>query len=152
MGRLLAAVLALLVLSAPVAGATSRSVSTSWASPQIASVVDAGLMGTSVDDFRPDDPLTAGTFVKAAHITQLRTAVNAVRAVAGLSAATFTDAAVVAGTTTIKATHLRELRHALNQGRASAGLSYMTYTDMAITTPPGRIKAAHVTDLRNAVK
>ena len=33
---------------------------TSWAAPQIASVVLAGLMGPDVASFRPDDPLTRG--------------------------------------------------------------------------------------------
>jgi cell wall-associated NlpC family hydrolase len=38
------------------AGAAPRS----WATPQMAAVVDAGLMAPSVAEFRPDDPLTAG--------------------------------------------------------------------------------------------
>jgi cell wall-associated NlpC family hydrolase len=32
----------------------------SWAAPQIKTVVDAGLMASSVADFRPNDPLTSG--------------------------------------------------------------------------------------------
>ena len=41
-----------------------------------------------------DDPLVAGTRVKAVHLAQRRTAVNAVRALAGLAPATYTGAAV----------------------------------------------------------
>jgi hypothetical protein len=41
----------------PAAFARARS---SWAAPQIASVVLAGLMGPSVTAFRPEDPLTRG--------------------------------------------------------------------------------------------
>jgi cell wall-associated NlpC family hydrolase len=43
---------------APLAG-TAQS-GKSWAAPQIASVVLAGLMGPDVASFRPDDPLTRG--------------------------------------------------------------------------------------------
>jgi hypothetical protein len=42
-----------------------------------------------------DDPVVArSTVIKAVHLTELRTAVNAVRAAAGLSPATFTDTIV----------------------------------------------------------
>jgi cell wall-associated NlpC family hydrolase len=34
----------------------------SWAAPQIRAVVDAGLLGTSVEGFRPDDPLVWSEF------------------------------------------------------------------------------------------
>jgi len=37
----------------------------SWAAPQIASVVAAGLMGPDVPSFRPDDPLTRGELHEA---------------------------------------------------------------------------------------
>jgi cell wall-associated NlpC family hydrolase len=51
------AVLALLVGAGTAAGAApARS---QWASPEIQAVVAAGLMGPSVEAFRPDDPLTA---------------------------------------------------------------------------------------------
>lgn len=49
------------VASAPVpdpAAVTVQAQAPSWASPQIASVVLAGVMGPSVAAFRPDDPLT----------------------------------------------------------------------------------------------
>ncbi len=41
------------------AGAQPTPPTRSWAEPQIQQVVDAGLMGTSVADFRPDDLLTS---------------------------------------------------------------------------------------------
>jgi cell wall-associated NlpC family hydrolase len=37
----------------------------SWATPQIQAVVDAGLMATTVADFRPDDPLTSSELATA---------------------------------------------------------------------------------------
>jgi cell wall-associated NlpC family hydrolase len=46
--------------SAPAAGVAAPGTTTSWAAPQIASVVLAGLMGPDVASFRPDDPLTRG--------------------------------------------------------------------------------------------
>jgi cell wall-associated NlpC family hydrolase len=59
MGRLLTLPLVLFVVLASATGAAARPApSASWAAPQIATVVDAGLMGTSVGEFRPDDHLT----------------------------------------------------------------------------------------------
>lgn len=54
-----------------------------------------------------DDPIVAGsTVIKAAHLTELRAGVNAVRSAAGLSPATFTDA-LTAGVL-IKLVHVSE--------------------------------------------
>jgi cell wall-associated NlpC family hydrolase len=47
------------VAAASSAGAPAAA-RTSWAAPQIQTVVDAGLLATSVADFRPDEPLLAG--------------------------------------------------------------------------------------------
>ncbi len=95
-----------------------------------------------------DDPTSAGLAVKAVHLAQLRTAVNAVRALAGLSAATFTDAATAG--VAIKAVHLTELRTAIDQARAPLGLSTGGFTDAALTGIA--IKAIHVQQLRDRVK
>jgi cell wall-associated NlpC family hydrolase len=51
----------LLFATAGTAGA-GRSTSTSWAAPQIATVVADGLMATNVDAFRPDDQLLESEF------------------------------------------------------------------------------------------
>ncbi|HKR65136.1 MAG TPA: fibronectin type III domain-containing protein, partial [Thermoanaerobaculia bacterium] len=93
-----------------------------------------------------DATLTNATFVKAAHITQLRTAVNAMRAAANLSAASFTDPTISA--LPIKAVHVTELRTALDAARSAITLPALTYTDPTITTGTTRIKTAHVTELR----
>jgi hypothetical protein len=98
-----------------------------------------------------DDPLGAGAPVKAAHITQLRTAVNAMRAAAGLGAQAFTDPGLGSGTT-IKATHLTQLRTALDQARAALGLSAVAYVDPTISAGSTSIKAIHMTNLRSGVK
>jgi hypothetical protein len=99
-----------------------------------------------------DDPLNAGTAVKAMHVTQLRTAVNAMRAAApGLGPQAFTDPGLGVGTL-IKRLHITELRTALDQARAAIGLPAIAYVDPVITAGATTIKAAHVIDLRNGVK
>jgi hypothetical protein len=97
-----------------------------------------------------DDPLLSGSLVKAVHITQLRTAVNAMRAAAGLGAQSFTDPSLSA--VKIKATHLTQLRTALDSARTAIGLPAVSYTDSTITAGSTVLKTAHIADLRNGVK
>lgn len=99
-----------------------------------------------------DPTLTAGTTaIKAAHITELRTSVNAVRTLSGLPAASFTDA-ITPNFTIIRPYHITELRAALNAARSALGLSAITYTDPSLTAGVTLIKRAHVNDLREGVK
>jgi hypothetical protein len=101
--------------------------------------------------FFTDDPLVAGTtVVKAVHLTELRQAVNAFRAAAGLPAASFTDPALTS--TAIRAVHVEELRSALASARAALGLPTTALTDSILTAGATTIKAAHVQELRDAVK
>jgi hypothetical protein len=98
-----------------------------------------------------DDPLVVTTTViKAVHLTQLRQAVNALRAAAGLSAATFTDASPSG--VAIKAVHLQELRAALTPARTALGLPASVFTDPTLTAGATAVKAAHVQELRSGVK
>ena len=94
------------------------------------------------------DANVSGAAVKAIHITQLRTAVNAMRAAAGLSATVFTDPSLATGNA-IKSIHITELRTAVDAARNAIGLSLPLYTDPAITSGTTKIKAAHITDLRD---
>jgi hypothetical protein len=97
-----------------------------------------------------DDPLVAqSTVVKAQHITQLRTAVNAVRALAGLGAVSFTDPTLTSAIV-IKATHVTDLRGALDPARSNLGLPTLSYTDSPLTGVV--VKAIHLQELRTAVK
>jgi hypothetical protein len=98
-----------------------------------------------------DSALSAGNAIKAVHITELRNAINLVRAAAGLSAATFTDSALTAGNT-IKGVHMTELRTALDAARSAAGLAALSYTDPTITTGVTRAKVVHITQLRGGVQ
>lgn len=94
-----------------------------------------------------DDPLVAlATQVKAVHLTQLRTAVNAMLTSAGL-ASLGSDPTIAIGSP-IRASHVTDLRNALNAARAAMGLTTLSFTD----TPPVLIKAVHVQELRNGVK
>jgi hypothetical protein len=57
-----------------------------------------------------DAVLSSAIQVKAVHITQLRTAVNAMRATANLPAISYTDPTITAQSTKVKAAHVTELR------------------------------------------
>ena len=87
------------------------------------------------------DSALAGAVAKAAHITELRTAITAVHTLAGLGPATFTDDPVLPGMA-IKATHINELRSRLDTSRAALGLPPLTYG--ALST----IRAADISELR----
>ena len=95
-----------------------------------------------------DDPLNAGTTIKRVHLTQLRTAVNAVRTLAGIGTATFTDPSP----TVIRAAHITELRARLNEARGALGLAALVYTDPTITARLTRVRAVHVRELRDGVR
>lgn len=97
-----------------------------------------------------DDPLVVGvTLVFKEHVLELRQAVNAVRAAAGLSPVTWTDSSLTG--VLIQAAHVSELRSNLDGARSLLGLSTGGYTD---TLTPGStpIKAVHITQLRDRVK
>lgn len=96
-----------------------------------------------------DDPLVVGTTkVKAIHITQLRTAAGAIRQLAGLGAATFTDATLTG--VLAKSVHVTELRTAVTAARTALTLPAATFTNSAAAGTV--IAATDVTQLRNAVK
>jgi hypothetical protein len=95
-----------------------------------------------------DDPLVpATTLVKAVHFTELQQAVNALRAIAGLGAMSFTAPAPAIGAL-VRGAHVLELRTAFDQARAALGMSVPAYTDGS----PSAIKAVHVQELRTGLK
>lgn len=99
-----------------------------------------------------DPTLTAqSTIVKHAHISQLRTAVNAVRTLAGIGTTTFTDE-TLSSSIPARSEHLTELRAALSAARGPLGLAALVFTDPTITPGTTLVKAAHVTELRAGVQ
>jgi hypothetical protein len=95
-----------------------------------------------------DDPLIPNvTTIKAVHLTELRTAVNAVRVTAGLAPVGWTDPNPLGAT--VKAVHILELRSALTPALAALGKS-ASYTDALGDGSP--IRAVHFQEIRNLVK
>lgn len=96
-----------------------------------------------------DPAVAASTTVAAAHITQLRTAVDAVRALAGgLGGGSYAQA--VSTGVVITAAHMLELRTALTPARSTLGLSAVTYT---YTPAIGSLmRAADINELREGTK
>jgi RHS repeat-associated protein len=98
-----------------------------------------------------DDPTgVTVTTVKAAHITELRSSVNAVRSLAGLSAVTWTNATLTAGVTGISADDVRDLRSKLDEALVALAIQVSSYTDSPLAGAPNGtlIKKTHITELR----
>ena len=120
---------------------------------RVRAVNAGGSSGDSASDLATtvlytDDPLTPGVSVKAAHLAELRTAVNAVRAQAGLGAGTYTDAATPG--VVIKAVHITQLRTQLDAAMTALGLTTGGWTDASLSGV--QIKATHFQEIRNRVK
>ncbi|HEU4887489.1 MAG TPA: M12 family metallo-peptidase [Thermoanaerobaculia bacterium] len=99
-----------------------------------------------------DDPLVGGTSgIQALHLTQLRTAVDAVRTLASLGAFSYTDPAITAQTTAVKADHVNDLRSALDDARSTLTLAAISYGE-TVTASTTTAKTSHFTELRNGVK
>jgi len=98
-----------------------------------------------------DDTIVVGqTKAKALHIIELREAVDALRAVAGLSPASWTDPTLTAGNT-IKTVHITELRAFFDEAAICLGYSTSPYTDPGLG--PGMvIKRIHIEELRQRIR
>jgi subtilisin-like proprotein convertase family protein len=97
-----------------------------------------------------DSVLTSSTPVRRAHFTELLTAINAVRTLAGMSAASFGGPAPVSGGI-VRRSHLVDLRNALAAARSALALPAASLADDDVAAGVTPIRAAHVTDLRNGV-
>jgi hypothetical protein len=121
---------------------------------RVRAVNSAGSSASSSDDpattiLFTNDPLTAGaTIIRAAHLSELRTAVNAMRALAGLTAATFTGTA--APGLPVAAIHINELRSALDQATAALARPTGGYTGTIGANV--LIRAVHFQEIRNRVR
>lgn len=101
--------------------------------------------------FTDDEPVAQSTTIKTAHITELRTRINAVRVARGLGAFSWTDPALGAGTTPVRVVHVTELREALRQAYVAAGVTPPSYTDPTLTAGTTTIRLVHLQELRAAV-
>ena len=100
-----------------------------------------------------DDPLAAeSTVVKAAHIVEVRAAIDAVRLAVGLAPFDWTDPTLTPESTPVKAAHLADLRTALDQAYEAAGRAAPLYTDPDAVAEFTLIKAIHLNELRRAVR
>ena len=100
-----------------------------------------------------DDPLQVkSTRVRLLHLTELRSAIDALRAFYLLPAASWTDGAPEAGVTVIKAEHLDELRAAVSDVYVAVGRTPPAWSTGTITPRATVIAAAPIEEIRSAVK
>ena len=98
-----------------------------------------------------DPEVVAGSSVlKSAHFTELLTAVNAVRTLAGLGTTTFATPATALSQATTG--HVTTLRAGVDAARTALGLGTSAYTDASLVSGSSPIRAAHVTELRSRVQ
>lgn len=98
-----------------------------------------------------DRPLVPSTtIVKAAHLTELRTAVAAMRLAAGLSPFAFGPSPATG--LVVSASHVAELRDALAPARVAIGLPAQTLTDGTLQPGVTPIRAAHIEELREGCR
>ncbi len=106
---------------------------------------------TAFFDSFTDDPLTPGeTFIKAVHITELRSRIDAARAAKGLGAYSYTDTTTTPGVMPVKAQHILDLRQALAEVYEAAMLTPPSYTDPNLAAGT-MIEAVHVEQIRAAL-
>ncbi len=98
-----------------------------------------------------DDPIQAGsTVVRAAHLLELRGAVDAVRALAGLGGAAWQTNPAPAQGGALRASHFAELRDQLNPALSALGLAQLPNDPTLAAGQP--VKAAHLQGVREKVK
>ena len=96
-----------------------------------------------------DDPLVAtATTIKAIHLTQLRTAADAVRALAGMGAGFYTDPTPTG--LTVKSAHITQLRTNLDTALSSLSLGSGGYTNSAAAGTV--VRALDFQEIRNRMK
>jgi len=120
--------------------------------PRSGTMTIAGLTFTVTETAPPftDDPLQSGvTVIRAVHISELRTRIDALRQRYGLPAFAWTDASLSG--VFVKAVHITELRSGLADIYAAAGRVQPTYTDPSLIAGVTTGKVTHIAELRAAV-
>jgi hypothetical protein len=100
-------------------------------------------LATTINPVRPSDKK-----IRAADTTDVRSLANSLRAAAGLTAFTFTDATLTGKA--VKAVHLAELRTAIAQARTALGLPALTFTQPTITVKVTKVKFNDLQELRTS--
>ena len=143
----------------PIGGATSSSYTT----PALTSTTNywvrvsngAGTADSNTATIAVYAPFTNDTLfsglsvIRAVHITELRTRIDALRDHYGLGTFAWTDASLDG--IAARALHVTELNAALAGAYVAAGRSAPTYTDPNILSGSTQIKAVHIQELRNRV-
>lgn len=138
-----------------VGGTASHALSDTSVSANVAYLYRVRAASPSLSPWSAPDLATAIVFtdpslsllpMRAIHFVELRSAVNAVRTLAGLGAFTFADS------TLVEAVHLTQLRSALAPARAALGLAPVVFARPTITPRVTVISAVDLEELRNGVK
>jgi hypothetical protein len=99
-----------------------------------------------------DDPLVVrSTPSKAVHITELRTAIDTLRARRNLAPFAYADGGLSPRATAIRVVHLTDLRTALTQAYQAAGRGTPTFGE-TLTARQTLIKASQLSELRTLVR
>ena len=88
--------------------------------------------------------------LKAVHVTELRTRIDALRTANELGAVAWTDPTLIPGVTVSKVVHLTELRTALIEVYTALGQTPPSFTDPVLAAG-AVIPAVHISELRVAV-
>jgi hypothetical protein len=110
---------------------------------------DVFLVSLAAGPFTDDQIVGTGTFIRASHITELRTRIDVQRVRFGLATFPWTDPGLGPGMV-VQAAHLTEMRAALSQANQAAGRGPLGFTD-TITARSTIVRAIHIQELRNAV-
>jgi hypothetical protein len=112
--------------------------------------VAGGLVSAPLWPFT-DNVLTAGvSMIRAVHVTELRSRIDALRSRASLAAYAWTDPTLSAASTFVRVVHIADLRAALADVYTTIGRAAPAYVDPALSTDVV-IKRTHLTQLRSAV-
>ncbi len=99
-----------------------------------------------------DETLTPGvTPVRAIHISELRTRIDAQRIRFNLQPFAWTDELLIARSTPVRAVHILELRAALSGAYLAAKRTEPAYSDASLA-PGVPVRAVHIAELRSAVR
>ena len=106
-------------------------------------------MGAARNPFGGPNP---GGAVRAVHLTELRSRIDAARSRCGLASVSWTDPSIVPGVTAIKAAHVTQPRTALDAAYRACGRTPPSWTDPQIISGETSVEAVHFTALRDAVQ